>query len=125
LSASFNNFARGDLNGTLKIWRRLRLCLSRAGGSSDKEDAMDWVIIVHLITEAPNYTNSQSHYMANFTSEKLCTDAVAAMKAEFSKPTDSGAKVSVAAFSSTSLASLGRSMAAPTTMFIATPNRQE
>ena len=58
---------------------------------------MDWIIILQLITEAPNYTQSQSHYIAPFGSEKLCTDAAAAMRTEFARTTEQGAKTTVRA----------------------------
>jgi len=32
---------------------------------------MDWVMIVLILTTAPNYSQSHSHYLVNFTSEKL------------------------------------------------------
>jgi hypothetical protein len=39
---------------------------------------MDWIMIFYLLTESPNAENvqSHSHTLVNFTSEKLCTDAL-------------------------------------------------
>jgi hypothetical protein len=36
---------------------------------------MDWAMIVLILTTGPNFSHSQSHYLAGFTSEQLCQDA--------------------------------------------------
>ena len=60
---------------------------------------MDWVMIVLIMTTAPNY--SQSHRslpnLVNFTSEKLCTDAAAAFENDLGGPSENGFKVKVRA----------------------------
>lgn len=35
---------------------------------------MEWAMIVLILTTAPNFSQSQSHYLAGFTSEQLCDD---------------------------------------------------
>ena len=56
---------------------------------------MEWLVVLHLVTEAPNFTHSQSHYMSGFSSEKLCNDTATSLRNELGKPTDGGAKVTV------------------------------
>jgi hypothetical protein len=56
---------------------------------------MDWVLIVHILTEASNFTQSHTHQFVNFTSEKLCNDAVRTLESNLAKPTAGGAKVYV------------------------------
>ena len=48
-----------------------------------------------LLTESPNAAAIQahSHTVVNFTSEKLCTDALNAMRAEFKTPDGSPTKI--------------------------------
>ena len=58
---------------------------------------MDWAVIIHLLTEAPNNVHAQSHYVTGFGSEKLCMDAVKAFNERFSVVTESGTKISVRA----------------------------
>ena len=58
---------------------------------------MDWVLIVLILIEAPNFAQSHSHQFVNFTSEKLCFDALTTLRGDFSKPTESGAKITVRA----------------------------
>jgi hypothetical protein len=36
---------------------------------------MDWVMIVLILTSAPNFAQSQSHELAGFSTEQLCEDA--------------------------------------------------
>jgi hypothetical protein len=36
---------------------------------------MDWVMIILILTTGPNFAQSQSHYLAGFTSEQLCQEA--------------------------------------------------
>lgn len=36
---------------------------------------MDWVMIVLILVTGPNYTQTHSHQLADFTSEQLCQDA--------------------------------------------------
>lgn len=58
---------------------------------------MDWVMIVLVLTSAPNFSQSQSHYLASFGSEKLCRDAAAAFAGDLGHPSDIGIKVDVRA----------------------------
>ena len=60
---------------------------------------MDWIILVHLLTELPaaNQMQAQSHYMAGFTSEKLCNEAVAAFQEKLSGMSKAGTSVTVRA----------------------------
>jgi hypothetical protein len=58
---------------------------------------MDWVMVVLILTEAPNFTQSHSHAWVNFTSEKLCTDAKATLISDMEKPTQGNTKVIVRA----------------------------
>jgi hypothetical protein len=58
---------------------------------------MDWVMIVLIMAAAPNYSQSYSHYLASFTTEKLCTDAAAAFENDLSGPSENGFKVKVRA----------------------------
>ena len=58
---------------------------------------MDWIMIVLILSEAPNFSQSQSPYLASFSSEKFCRDAADAFKSELGKPTQSGMKVDVRA----------------------------
>lgn len=41
---------------------------------------MDWILTILILTTAPNFAQSHSHTWVNFTSEKLCNEAAAAMK---------------------------------------------
>ena len=54
-------------------------------------------MIVLIMTTAPNYSQSYSHYLAGFTSEKLCADATAAFEKDLGGPTENGFKVKVRA----------------------------
>jgi hypothetical protein len=56
---------------------------------------MDWIMVAHLLTEAPNAVAMQaySNTVVNFTSEKLCTDVLNAMRAEFKTPDGSPTKI--------------------------------
>jgi hypothetical protein len=58
---------------------------------------MDWIMIFHLLTEAPNAggVHAYSNTVVNFTSEKLCTDALRAMQAEFKTPDGSPTKITL------------------------------
>jgi hypothetical protein len=60
-------------------------------------EAMDWIMIFYLLTESPNAENvqSHSHTLVNFTSEKLCTDALNTMKTEFKLPEGSKTKITL------------------------------
>jgi hypothetical protein len=58
---------------------------------------MDWIMIVLIMTTAPNYSQSHSHYLVNFTSEKLCADAAAAFENNLGGPSENGFKVKVRA----------------------------
>ncbi|MBR1245508.1 hypothetical protein JQ609_01040 [Bradyrhizobium sp. AUGA SZCCT0169] len=58
---------------------------------------MDWVMIVLVLSTAPNYSQSQSHYLAGFGNEKLCRDAAAAFQADLARPSDAGFKIDVRA----------------------------
>jgi hypothetical protein len=58
---------------------------------------MDWALIIHLLTESPNSVFAQSHYMANFASEKLCSEAVKAFDDKFNVVTEAGTTISVRA----------------------------
>lgn len=58
---------------------------------------MDWIILVHLLTESPTAMHAQSHYMAGFTSEKLCMDAVKQFRETFTATTETGTRISVRA----------------------------
>jgi hypothetical protein len=58
---------------------------------------MEWVLLVHILIEAPNFTQSHTHQFVNFTSAKLCADAVKSIEDTMAKPTAGGAKVSVRA----------------------------
>jgi hypothetical protein len=57
---------------------------------------MDWVMIVLILTAAPNFSQSQSHYLAGFTSEKLCKDAATEFENGLGNPFE-GMKVEVRA----------------------------
>ena len=54
---------------------------------------MDWVLVYHLITEAPNSTNAYSNQLVLFANQKLCSDALAAMRSEFKSASGSNVKV--------------------------------
>jgi hypothetical protein len=56
---------------------------------------MDWALIVHILAEAPNFTQSHTHQFVLFASEKLCTEAVQRLESNLAKPTPAGAKVDV------------------------------
>ena len=58
---------------------------------------MDWILIFHLLTEPPNAANIQAYAdtVVNFTSEKLCTDALRAMQAEFKTADGSPTKLTL------------------------------
>ena len=58
---------------------------------------MDWIMIVLIMTTAPNYSQSHSHYLVNFTSENLCTNAAAAFENDLGGPSEDGFKVKVRA----------------------------
>jgi len=58
---------------------------------------MDWIMVGLILSEAPNFWQAQSHYLASFSSEKFCRDAADAFKSELGKPTQSGMKVDVRA----------------------------
>ena len=58
---------------------------------------MDWVMIVLILTTAPNYSQSHSYSLVNFTSEKLCADAAAAFEKDLGRPSENGFKVEVRA----------------------------
>lgn len=50
------------------------------GNSGEK---MDWVLVYHLLTEGPNFTQAYSNQLVLFGNEKLCKDALANMQSEF------------------------------------------
>ena len=54
---------------------------------------MDWVMVVLILTEAPNFSQSHSHYLAGFASEKLCKTAAKEFEDTFNKPTEMGMKI--------------------------------
>lgn len=56
---------------------------------------MDWILIVLILTEAPNFAQSHSHQFVNFVSEKLCKDGAALLQGDFSKPTANGMNITV------------------------------
>jgi hypothetical protein len=58
---------------------------------------MDWVIIMLILTSAPNFTESHSHYLASFASEKLCKDVATAFERDLGKPSETGIKADVRA----------------------------
>ena len=41
---------------------------------------MEWGMIVLILTTAPNFSQSQSHYLADFSSEQLCQDALTQLR---------------------------------------------
>lgn len=43
-------------------------------------------MLVLVLTTAPNFAQSQSHYMASFASAELCNDAAINFKNELEKP---------------------------------------
>jgi hypothetical protein len=61
------------------------------------EGKMDWAPLIHLLTERPNSVFAQSHYMANFASDKLCKEAVKAFDDKFNVVTEAGSTISVRA----------------------------
>jgi hypothetical protein len=56
---------------------------------------MEWVLVAIALTEAPNFTQSHSYYIPLFASQKLCDEALAQMKGEFSKQMDGGARITL------------------------------
>jgi hypothetical protein len=58
---------------------------------------MDWALVVLILSEKPNFAQTHSHYLANFTSEKFCRDAAEAFRNELGKPTELGMKIDVRA----------------------------
>lgn len=58
---------------------------------------MDWIMIVLILTTAPNYSQSHTHQFVNFASQKLCADAAAAFILELAVPSSASMKVEVRA----------------------------
>jgi hypothetical protein len=58
---------------------------------------MDWVMIVLILTTAPSFSQSHSHYLVNFTSEKLCNDAATNFKAQLGRSAETEMKIDVRA----------------------------
>ena len=62
-----------------------------------REYDMDWVMIVLILTTVPSFSQSHSHYLVNFTNEKLCNDAAANFKAQLGRSTETDMKIDVRA----------------------------
>jgi hypothetical protein len=58
---------------------------------------MDWIMLVLVLSTAPNFAQSQSHYMAGFATEKLCLEAATKFKAGLERPVPGGVTVEVRA----------------------------
>lgn len=54
---------------------------------------MDWVLVLLVVISGGSGPASHSHVIVNFASEKLCRDAADSYKTEFSRPSETGAKV--------------------------------
>ena len=56
---------------------------------------MDWALVVLILTEAPNFSQSNSHQFILVQTEKACVETITKLQNDLGKPTNAGMKVTV------------------------------